>query len=145
MPIDEFGWGLMGWGGEITSGGGGGGGGGGGTGPSVENFQPAEGQPITPSTPLEFDVIFNEDTDAPLAAIVVSVLYKATGAIETVYDREGFSVNFRPQGNFLGSTRTSLPNGWHFKLRRRSGWFATPTVKVQGADTAGNAIEQDEI
>ncbi len=143
MPLDQ-GWGIVDWGGILSSGGGGGGGGGG-DGPTIENFVPTEGAPITPSTPVEFDLIFNEETEAPLAALVVSVLYRDTGAIETVYDREGFTVNFRPSGNFLGSTRSTLPNGWHFKLRRRSGWFASPTVKVQGADTAGNSILQDEL
>lgn len=144
MPIDE-GWGLVDWGGILSSGGGGGGGGGDGTGPTVENFQPAEGEQITAATPVEFDVILNGDTEAPLAAIVVSVLYKQTGAIETVYDREGFAVNFRPQGAFLGSTRASLSNGWHFKVRRRSGWPMSPTIKVQGADTAGNSIVQEDL
>jgi len=144
VAIDAEGWGVSSWGGILESGGGGGGGGGG-TGPTVENFLPEEGMDITSSTPVEFDVVFNEDTSAPLAAIVVSVLYKETGAIETVYDREGFSVNYRPNGNFLGSSRSSIANGWHFKLRRRSGWFASPTVKVQGADTAGNSIVQEDL
>lgn len=144
MPIDEDkpGWGVSGWGGTLEAGGGGGGGGSG-DGPTVENFQPAEGTEIQPYTPVEFDVLLHDGTG--LSAIVVSVLYKETGAIETVYDREGFSVNFRPNGAFLGSTRSTIPGGWHFKLRRRSGWFATPTVKVQGADDAGNPIVQEEL
>ena len=132
---------MTGWGGTLESGGGGGPGTG--DGPTVENFVPAEGAPITPATPVEFDVLLHEGDG--LSAIVVSVLYRDTGAIETVYDREGFTVNFRPEGNFLGSSRSTIPGGWHFKLRRRSGWFASPTVKVQGADNVGNPILQDEL
>jgi hypothetical protein len=88
---------------------------------------------------VEFDVILNDDGRAA-AAIVVGPL-QGDRRNETVYDPRVLG-ELRPEGT-SGSSRTT--NGWHFKLRRRAGWFASPTVKVQGADTAGNSIIQEDI
>lgn len=133
-----IGFGMSGWGGvgdDIE----GGGGGGDGAGAIVTNYQPDQESQITPSTPIEFDIVFSGDP----VAVIVWVLYDETGASEMVYSsRDGFAVNFRPQGNFLGSTKSEPAfRVWHFKLRRRSGWFATPTIRVEGG-AGGGAIQQ---
>lgn len=125
----------MGWGGSLVSGGGGGGGG---PGPVVTNFDPPKDTPIFPSQALSFDVLF----DNPVVAIVISVDYGDTGAKEVAYDMNGFSVNYQPNGSFPGSERQPITGGWHFILRRRGGWFASPTVRVQGADDQGGAITE---
>lgn len=125
---------MSAWGGTLTSGGGGGGGS-----ATVSNYQPAAGTPITPSTALDFDVTSSPGT---LVAVVVTVFYPQTGASETVFDRDGFSVNYAPTFGFQGSSKTPISGGFHFTLRRRGGWYATPQVKVQGGDTNGNAITQ---
>lgn len=127
---------MSGWGGTLTSGGGGGGPGG--PGPTVENFQPPEGTPITAGTALTFDVL----NANPLVSIIISVIYRQTGATELVYNREGFSANFAPTGGFIGSERQTISGGWHFILRRRGGWPLAPSIVVEGADDQGNAIEE---
>jgi hypothetical protein len=72
----------------------------------------------------------------------VTVHYPQTGGSETVYDRDGFTSNYAPTSGFQGSSRAIITNGFHFTLRRRGGWYASPQVKVQGGDTNGNAITQ---
>lgn len=130
------GWGdnLMGWGGNLVSGGGGGGGGG--TGPIVTNFQPPRDTPIFPATPLTFDVL----TALTLAAMVIYVDYGDNGAVEVVFNATGFTPNYQPNGDFLGSEKQTITGGFHFILRRRAGWFASPTIRVEGADNAGGSI-----
>lgn len=128
------GWAVSGWGGTLTSGGGGGGGS-----AIVSNYQPAAGTPITPSTPLEFDVTSSPGT---LVSLTVTVFYPATGASEVAYSRNGWGINYSPTQGFQGSERSSIAGGFHFKLRRRGGWYATPQVQVEGADSNGNPISQ---
>ncbi len=123
---------MGGWGGTLTSGGpapepG--------EGATVENYEPAAGSPITPGTPITFDVV-----GGALVAIVISVFYPDTGASETVYDRNGFTVNYKANGSLLGSERSTISGGLHFLLRRRGGWPLSP--QVQGGTTSGGAIEQ---
>lgn len=125
------GWGAMGWGGGLSSGGGTGGGG---TPPSVANFSPVAGTPISSGTPLEFDIL----TPQRLVALVIAVRYGETGAAEVAYDRDGWTANFKA----AGSEMQMLPEGRHVVLRRRGGWFATPTIVVEGSDYLGNAIPE---
>lgn len=127
------GFGVSGWGGTLDPSGGGSGG----AGATVTNYTPAEGAEITPSTPIEFDV-----TGATLNAIVVTVLFPQTGAQEVVYDRDGFGVNYAPTGGFAGSSRAVITGGYHFVIRRRGGWYLSPSVRVQGGTTDGGAITQ---
>jgi hypothetical protein len=128
------GWGMSAWGGVLTFGGGGGGGGGGG--PTVVNFSPPAGTPIDRGTALEFDVM----NPNPLIAIVVSIVYRDTGATELVYNREGFSANFAPTGGFIGSERNAIVGGTHFILRRRGGWPLAPSILIEGSDDQGNPV-----
>jgi len=133
-----MGWGDsdVGWGGNLTSGGGGGGGG---ERPIVTNFLPTKDTPIYGATPLSFDVTFSGAVT--LAAIVVYVDYIDTGAREVVYTAErGFSTNFRPSGDFLGSELSTISGGIHFLLRRSAGWYLSPTIRVEGASDAGGSI-----
>lgn len=128
------GFGEQGWGGTLISGGGGGGGGGG-AGPLVTNFVPVRDTPIFPSTVLTFDVL----TANVLAAMVVFVDYDG-GASERAWSLEqGFALDYQAFGTFPGSEKQLLGGGagFHFLLRRRSGWFASPTVRVEGADVNG--------
>lgn len=124
---------MGGWGGTLTSGGGGGGGG---PGPSVRNFTPPEGTPITPATPLEFDLVFSN----PIIALTITVTYLQSGATEVAYNENGFTTNFAPTGSFLGSERHDTSGNSHFILRRRSGWFSSPSILVEGADNGGGRI-----
>ncbi len=124
---------MSGWGGTLSSGGGGGGGG---PGPVVSNFQPADGTGITPGTPLEFDVTGPN----ALVSLTITVVYRQTGATEVAYNREGFTNNFIPTAGFVGSERSTITDGFHFILRRRSGWPLSPSILVEGGDDAGNAV-----
>lgn len=127
------GYGVTGWGGVgmVSAGGGGGG-----VGPVVTNFVPADTEDIVPTTPLTFDVLYT----APIGTMTITVLYPATGASETVFNHLGFSANYQPNGLFLGSERSAITGGFHFILRRRSGWFSAPRIIVEGADTSGGTI-----
>lgn len=120
---------MSGWGGDISSGGGSG------EGAVVSNYVPAQGSPITPGTAITFDV-----TGPALVALVVTVVYPDTGATEVVFDRDGFSANFVPNGSFLGSEQQPIANGFHFILRRRGGWPLSPSVQVQGGTVEGGAV-----
>jgi hypothetical protein len=102
----------------------------------VQNFEPPAGTPIQRGTPLTFDVIFSN----PMVAIIVTVVYAETGATEVVYDKNGFSSNFKTSGDFIGSERQNIAGGWHFIIRRRSGWPLSPSIVVQGADSDGQSI-----
>ncbi len=136
----DGGWGVGGWGGTLISGGvippapvpG--------DGAIVQNYTPIKGAGISPGTPIEFDVV--GVNGAELVAIVISVLYPDTGASETVYDRNGFGINFKAQGSFLGSERQTITGGLHFIIRRRGGWPLSPEIKVEGGTNAGGPIEQ---
>ncbi len=122
---------MSGWGGTLTAGGGSG------EGATVSNYSPADGSGITPATPIQFDV-----TGAETVALVVTVRYPDTGASETVYDRDGWGVNFGTTGAFLGSERQPIENGYHFIIRRRGGWPFSPQIKVQGGTVEGGAVTQ---
>lgn len=128
-----IGFGEQGWGGVLVSGGGGGGGG---SGPVVTNFIPTKDTPISPATPLTFDVV----SANALAAIVIYIDYGDTGAVEVAYSAQGFALNYRPFDTFIGSERQPNTGYVHYILRRRGGWFATPTVRAEGADVNGGAI-----
>lgn len=130
------GWGMGGWGGTLSAGGGGGGGGGGGPGPVCQNFTPLPDTPIQPATPLGFDLIFS----TTVVAITITIVYGATGATEVAYNENGFTANFAPNGLFVGSERSDITGGWHFTLRRRSGWYLSPFILVEGADVNGGRI-----
>lgn len=135
----DTGWGQMGWGGTLESGGGGGGGEG--DGPTVENFSPAAGVGINRGTDLTFDLMFN---GGEMASVTVFIDYFESGASEVVYDKTGFKQNFHTFGGFVGSEAQLLPDdeGIHFIVRRRAGWPHSPKVRVEGADTGGNPIEE---
>lgn len=136
----EWGGISMGWGGDLVAGGGGGGGGGG-PGPIVTNFDPPKDTPIYPATPISFDLL----TDNDLSAVVVWIDYHDTGALEVAYSgTQGFGSNYTPFGAFIGSERQVITGGWHFILRRRGGWFASPTIRVEGADEFGSAIVEED-
>ncbi len=129
----------MGWGGTLTSGGGGGGG----PGPVVQNFQPPAQTPILRNTALTFDVVFT----SPVVALVVTIIYRDTGATEVAYNSNGFTINYVPHVNpvtsiidFEGSTVDTVGSTMHFVLRRRGGWPLSPSVLVEGADDTGGRI-----
>ncbi len=133
--MTDGGWGMSGWGGTLSSGGGSSG-----DGAVVSNYIPAAGSPITPGTPVEFDV--TGVNGAVLVALVVTVFYPDTGASEVVYDRNGFTPNYLPNGTFLGSERQTITDGFHFILRRRGGWPLSPQVKVEGGTNQGGPVTQ---
>jgi len=122
-------------------GGGGEAGGGSGQGATVHDYAPPLGAKIRPNTALMFDV-----TGAEVVAIVISAFYPDTGASEIVYDRTGFSKNFRPSvgilglGTFIGSERHPISGGFHFILRRRGGWPRSPDIRIEGGTIEGGVI-----
>ena len=126
------GWGMSGWGGTLTSQADGGGG----AVPVVQNLSPPEGAEIHPATALEFDLMFS----SPLVALVIWIAYGATGLEEVAFDGANFSVNYAPNGSFLGSEQQAITGGYHFILRRRSGWPFSPSIVIRGSDSFGNPV-----
>lgn len=95
-------------------------------GPTIANFLPAPGTPISRSTPVEFDV-----TDVVLIRRVV-VEANLGGATELVHDGDGFSPGYAT------SSRTAISGGFHYLVARQGGWPSAPTIKVIAVDSSGN-------
>ena len=105
------------------------------TAPTITNFSPATTETILTNTAIEFDI-----TDAGGFAGIIVFAELADGTVEMVHD--GFA--FR--GNYVGNpnARTTIANGFHYRIRRSGGWpktGAAPTVKFEYAvfDASGNA------
>ena len=96
--------------------------------PTIENFDPVVGTPLRRSDEIAFDVI---DNLSALRRVIVLV----TLADETFCVHDGFTF----KGEFVGrSSRSSIPGGYHYRLRRNSGWTDAPTFEVCAIDTSGN-------
>lgn len=99
--------------------------------PAISNVSPNPGVAITEDTPLAFDV-----TDStPFREIVVLVKFNDAPAYtpwEVVYDGSAFGPNYVDQ-----SAKTSITNGFHFRLVRRGGWPSAPTLLTHAIDTSG--------
>jgi hypothetical protein len=93
--------------------------------PVITNFDPPVGTPIQRADPVTFEVT---DLNLLRAEIFVSI----AGDVFVVHD----GVKFR--GNFTQSSRSPIPNGFRFVVRRAGGWYAAPTFEVHAVDTGGN-------
>lgn len=95
----------------------------------VVTFTLADGTEIGRNTAVPIDVT----DETGLAAVVVMVLYPATGDYEVAHDGTAFAPRFVSK-----STRTSITDGYRFSLVRAGGWPSPPTVKVLPLDTSAN-------
>jgi hypothetical protein len=98
--------------------------------PIVDNFVPAVGSTIEPTTPIAFDVT---DPNGLPFTILVLVIAFPNGTEEVAYAGGQFAPLY--QG---GSTVQVISNGYAFSLQRSSGWVASVTFTPYVADEAGN-------
>jgi len=96
--------------------------------PTIENFVPAVGTPLSRSDAVQFDVLDN-------VSLLRRVIVIVTLAGEPCVVHDGFS--FRGQFSNL-STRASIAGGFRFIVKRNGGWTTPPTFEVFAIDTSGN-------
>jgi hypothetical protein len=101
-----------------------------GTPPTVSNFSPAEGTAVNPNTPIGFDVT---DDTGEFRRIVVTVVYRNSGAVDVVHDGDNFVGRYASL-----SARSGIAGGYHYSVQRQGGWIGAPDFKVYAIDTSGN-------
>lgn len=99
--------------------------------PVISNVFPAPGTPINRNTPVSFLVT---DFDANLFREFVTARFPGQAVEEVVFD--GFLFN----SQYSASTRTSIPGGFSYTLRRTGGWSGPPTIRVFAFDQTGNEL-----
>lgn len=97
--------------------------------PTVSNFSPEAGTPISQSQAISFDVT---DDYGLFRRIMILVSFSSTD-VEVVYDGDNFRTHYTTE-----STKTSITNGSRFSITRTGGWPSTPTFEIYPIDTAGN-------
>jgi hypothetical protein len=107
-------------------------GGGDGTRPSVYDFSPAPGTPITPSTAITFKVA----DETALRSVMVWAKYP-DGRSELIYDGDSFEPEFATYSTVTAGTFGSLV-GFSFSIRRYHGWQAAPEIRTRATDRGGN-------
>lgn len=96
--------------------------------PTIGNFAPAVGTPITRSEIVSFDVIDNLSS-LRRAEVFVTL----AGETYVVHDGD----KFRGQFSNL-SSRSAIPGGFRFNVKRNGGWINPPVFEVHATDTSGN-------
>jgi len=97
--------------------------------PVVNNFVPPNFSEITPEQLIQFDVTDNKI----FRAIFVVAGYASTGLYEIVHDGTNFSPFYQ-----AGSTRSIIPNGFRYFVKRFNGWPSSPIIRVYAIDGGGN-------
>jgi hypothetical protein len=98
--------------------------------PTISNFSPAPGTPISSSDSVSFDVV---DNLGLFRKVVIAVSYGSGMSVEVVYDGTSFRYPFAG-----GSTRTTITGGSRYSVTRGGGWQASPTFEIYAIDTSGN-------
>jgi len=101
----------------------------GGTPPVVSNLIPADGDPILPNTPIQFDIT-DEDGFAFIMPLIILDPYRLP---EVVHN----NVDFEPLYLEGGSTRVAITNGYRYTLRRKGGWTTQPLLVIRAIDVHG--------
>ncbi len=96
--------------------------------PTIENIDPASGSVIQRGDSIAFDAL----DETALRRVFVLVEYPS-GLYEVVHDGERFASNYQAL-----SVRTEIEGGFHYVLRRATGWPAAPTFRAVAIDTGGN-------
>ena len=96
--------------------------------PVVDNYSPAVGSTVNEADPIFFDVT---DDSGEFAGIIVAV--KQGGATEVVHDGTNF---LEPYDDL--SSRSNIPNGFRYRIRRTGGWVDTVVQTAFVFDKSGN-------
>lgn len=97
-----------------------------GTPPVINNFSPAVGSSIQPSTVINFDIV---DPDNFVRVLIVAAY--ASGKRDVMHDGN----NFAPF--YVGSVRTPITGGFTYSFIRSGGWEEDPTITPYAIDSFG--------
>lgn len=98
--------------------------------PEIQNISPAPGTAISRNTPLEIEVVDDQD----LRNIALWVSYPGDETVELVYDGGKFRGLYRELPNAVNP----IAGGYRFKILRLGGWPNSPTLEYAVVDTGGN-------
>jgi len=97
--------------------------------PVVSNLEPPAGSLVRPDTPISFDIT---DADGFSLIIPMMSLNDFTTPEPVTNNLDGFEPLYQ------GSTRTAITGGYHYVLRRKGGWTATPRLIIWAVDRVGS-------
>lgn len=99
--------------------------------PTVSNFSPAVGAPLSSTDQISFDV-----TDQPLGVfrrIMLIADFPYLHIREVIHDGDAFGPSYSSALN----TRVAITNGFRYTIVRVSGWPASPTIAPYVVDAEG--------
>lgn len=102
----------------------------------ITNLQPPAGTAVAASGAVSFDVI---DPVVEELKVFVWVVFKATGAVELVYDGAAF------QAMYSASQISAVTGGRRFSVRRVGGWPSTPELRVDTCACPPDLVSAGEI
>lgn len=105
-----------------------GGGGGGGAATSAPTVTVVS--PLVPPIVRETIIIMNITATVAMSRVFVYAVYTRPNSWEVVFDGENWGPAFVPVG--LNNTRTTIANGYQFRILRNSGWQQTPSIRMIG-------------
>lgn len=104
--------------------------------PVVSNVEPANGLPILPDTPLQFDL-----TDSVSLLLVAPwIILDPFHLPEPVHDNVDFTPLYQVSPSSIGSSRLAITDGFRYTLRRRGGWTSSPTLLLNVTDSGGGSL-----
>ena len=98
--------------------------------PVVSNLEPPAGSLVRPDTPISFDI-----TDADGFSLIIPMM--SLNDFTTPEPVTNNLSNFEPLYQLGGSTRTPIADGYHYVIRRKGGWTATPRLIIWAVDING--------
>lgn len=94
--------------------------------PVINNFSPAVGSSIQPSTIINFDIV---DPDNFVRVLIVAAY--SSGKRDVMHDGNAFAPFY------AGSTRTPITGGFTYSFIRSGGWEEDPTITPYAIDVFG--------
>ena len=96
--------------------------------PEIQNRIPAPSTPIDPAGSFSFDVIDDVGLD------VLRFEVRQSSGWEVAFEEGAFTPRY-----LVNSTVAEIEDGFHFVIRRNTGWVRSPVdVRVRANDTEGN-------
>lgn len=94
----------------------------------VSNIEPVPLLPVLPQDAIQFDI-----TSPPGFALILPMISLNPFTVpEPVHDFENFEPLYAQR-----SSRTMIPNGFRYTIRRKGGWYAQPHLIIYAVDVTG--------
>lgn len=103
-----------------------------GTPPVLSNLTPAAGTPVSPSTPLQFDIV-----DADGFALIIPMVQLDDFSVPEPVARGVLDADFAFEPRYASSTRIAIVGGFRYTIRRTGGWTASPRLRTWAVDAFG--------